>query len=347
MAVCPPFSLLEPHCCPEPRHPLDAPENVTQRLYARERVGCWGGAGGAKATRHFVFSRLRPALRSLRDDVTVTTACFPGLQAGKVVTGGSDGELHLWDATTGEIIEVNVQAHAAGVTLLDTAPACAGGSLLIASSTRTEVKLWDASRVSGAALATLPGVRNGRLGFRAQRLVATTPSEKRALVFDVGSGTRLQSLEDASGGPVIRTAVWADAVWSPDGQLLLWAHALWDPRASGREPVHRFEAFSNSDFGAGAFHPRGGVAVINSEVWDLRTYKLMRSVPALLAGSELKFAGGGDVAYAFLRGGRDESGLAAARRSKNSLRSAFRTIDTVDWSEIATARPRIRPAPPS
>lgn len=101
MAACPPFSLLEPHCCPEPRHPLAAPENVTQRLLARERVGCWGGSGGAKATRSFVFGRLRPALRSLRDDVLITTAAFPGLQAGKVVTGGSDGELQLWDPKTG------------------------------------------------------------------------------------------------------------------------------------------------------------------------------------------------------------------------------------------------------
>lgn len=235
---------------------------------------------------------------------------------------------------------MNLQAHSAAVTLIDTAPASASSPLLIATSTRTEVKLWDAARVSGNALCTIPGARNGRLGVRAERLVATTPSEKRALVYDVGSGQRAQTLEDASGGPVIRTAVWADAVWSPDGQLLLWGHALWDPRAASDRPVHRFEAFSNSDFGAGAFHPRGGVAVINSEVWDLRTFKLMKSVPALLAGAELKFAPGcgGDVAYAFLRGGRDESGLAAARRSKNSLRSAFRTIDTVDWSEIATVR---------
>lgn len=240
----------------------------------------------------------------------------------------------------GETIELNLQAHSAAVTLIDTCPASAGAPLLACASTRTEVKLWDASRLAGNALLTIPGARNGRLAARGERLVAACPSEKRALVYDVASGRSAHSLEDASGGPVIRTAVWADAVWSPDGQLLLWGHALWDPRASCDSPVHRFEAFSNSDFGAGAFHPRGGVAVINSEVWDLRTFKLMRSVPALLAGAELKFAPGcgGDVAFAFLRGGREESGLAAARRSKNPLRSAFRTIDTVDWTEIATAR---------
>lgn len=251
----------------------------------------------------------------------------------------------------GEVIELNLQAHSAAVTLIDTAPAHACSPLLVATSTRTEVKLWDASRLSGNALLTAAGCRSGRLGLRAERLVATCPSEKRALVFDCASGLRAQTLADSLGGPVIRTALWADAVWSPDGQLLLWGHALWDPRAASDRPIHRFEAFSSGDLGAGAFHPRGGVAVINSEVWDLRTFKLMRSVPGLLAGAELKFAPGcgGDVAFAFLRGGRDESGLAAARRSKNPLRSAFRTIDTVDWTEIATARafPTSAPNPPA
>ena len=68
-AVCAPFSLLEPHACAEPRHPLVAPANVTRRVHRREWFagagGAWGGGarggpGGRARDRHSVFGRFRP-----------------------------------------------------------------------------------------------------------------------------------------------------------------------------------------------------------------------------------------------------------------------------------------------
>lgn len=41
-------------------------------------------------------------------------------------------------------------------------------------------------------------------------------------------------------------------------------------------------------------HPQ---VILNSEVWDLRTLRLMRSVPSL-DGASVMFNGGGDVLYA-------------------------------------------------
>jgi hypothetical protein len=63
--------------------------------------------------------------------------------------------------------------------------------------------------------------------------------------------------------------------------------------------VHRFELLSE---GGACFHPCGNEAILNSEVWDIRTNKLLRSVP-LLDGTELVFNGDGSVLFASLRRG--------------------------------------------
>ena len=94
ISVCPPFSLLEPHACREPRRLLDAPSGIAARLSARERVGGFGGLHGGRATRHFVFSRFRPLLRPLHQETIIITAgAFPGLESSRVITGSHGGEL--------------------------------------------------------------------------------------------------------------------------------------------------------------------------------------------------------------------------------------------------------------
>ena len=42
-------------------------------------------------------------------------------------------------------------------------------------------------------------------------------------------------------------------------------------------PVQRFDRFS--DGGGACFHPTGKEVILNSEVWDLRSDRLLRSVP--------------------------------------------------------------------
>ena len=259
----------------------------------------------------------------------------------------------VWDTHKGALLNFIDGAHSASVCLIDAVPASAPGAagrLLALTSSRAEVKLWDlklweansghSADTSFPAAAAWEGVRNGRMGWLAERVVATMPSEKRASVFDLQTAAVVMTLDDSASGLASRTGAWSEAVWSPDDMLLLWGNALWDPRTRSGAPVHRFEVYSKSDSsgaGGGSFHPRGGVAVLNSEVWDLRTHRLLRSVPAM-AGCELRFACGGDVAFATPRGGREEGGASAARRARHPLRAAFRSYHTSDWSEITTFR---------
>ena len=61
-------------------------------------------------------------------------------------------------------------------------------------------------------------------------------------------------------------------------------------------------------------------------MWDLRTFRLLRSVPCL-DNTNLVFNSTGDVAYAFLRRtSEDLSTALQARRSRHPLHTAFRTV---------------------
>eukprot|EP00198_Chlamydomonas_reinhardtii_P007817 XP_001697154.1 predicted protein [Chlamydomonas reinhardtii] len=114
--------------------------------------------------------------------------------------------------------------------------------------------------------------------------------------------------------------------------LLLWGNALYDLRAAA--PVHQFDQFT--DGGAGAFHPAGLEVILNSEVWDLRTFRLLRSVPSL-DGASVLFNGGGDVLYAARRQSDEPfSALFHPRRARHPLHTAFRSLDAGAYTDIAT-----------
>lgn len=76
--------------------------------------------------------------------------------------------------------------------------------------------------------------------------------------------------------------------------------------------------------------------IINSEVWDLRKFRLLRSVPSL-DQTTITFNASGDVIYAILRRNlEDVTSAFNTRRVKHPIFSAFRTVDAVNYSDIAT-----------
>ncbi|KAK3141056.1 hypothetical protein QOZ80_4BG0329010 [Eleusine coracana subsp. coracana] len=122
--------------------------------------------------------------------------------------------------------------------------------------------------------------------------------------------------------------------FSPDDKMLLWNGVLWDIRV--QNAIHQFDQFT--DYCGGGFHPAGNEVILNSEVWDLRKFKLLRSVPSL-DQTVIKFNGTGDVIYAILRRNLDDvSSAINARRVRHPLFPAFRTIDAVTYSDIATVQ---------
>ncbi|KAG2449728.1 hypothetical protein HYH02_005255 [Chlamydomonas schloesseri] len=446
-ACLPAIPLAKPYVMPQATRALDAPYNVTKRLYRRELLGGHGGRGGARADTQLIYSRFRP-LRTFRDDGALTL-CAAFMQGWRrLVVGSASGDLKLHDPLEGsEALDLLPEAHDSAVVSLrvydgpagfgsagagdgwgrsggrGAGAAAASQQPLLLSCSRNDVKLWvglgpgaaeeggggrghgrrggaggggdgggegeEGGMLPRAPKATWTGVTKARFHPDGTQVVAVSAtSPRQALLFDVRTAARVAALEppplltSPRGHPAAAAGVGAAAAlggrtpaslagigagalglggepqvpqpplqqqrprsrggagslaaaaacYSPTGQLLLWGNALYDLRSGA--PVHQFDQFT--DGGAGAFHPAGLEVILNSEVWDLRTFRLLRSVPSL-DGASVLFNGGGDVLYAARRQSDEPfSALFHPRRARHPLHTAFRSLDAGTYADIAT-----------
>ncbi|KAF8404224.1 hypothetical protein HHK36_009106 [Tetracentron sinense] len=332
ITTLPPLSLLHPHVCPEPRRSLDAPANVAARLSTREFRNQYGGIHGNRRDRQFVYSRFRP-WRTCRDDAALLT-CITFLgDSSRIATGSHSGELKIFDTNSSNVLE-SYTSHQSPVTLVQSA--LSGGTQLLLSSGSYDVRLWDASPVSGGPMHSFEGCKAARFSNSGTMFAALSSesSRREVLLYDIQTCNLELKLSDTSTGPSGpgRGHIQSLIHFSPSDTMLLWNGVLWDRRGSG--PVHRFDQFT--DYGGGGFHPAGNEVIINSEVWDLRKFKLLRSVPSL-DQTVITFNAGGDIIYAILRRNlEDITSAVNTRRVRHPLFSAFRTVDAINYSDIAT-----------
>ncbi|ERN08575.1 hypothetical protein AMTRI_Chr11g155380 [Amborella trichopoda] len=333
ITTLPPISLLHPHVCPESSKSLDAPVNLAARLGTREFRTHYGGMHGHRRDRHYIFSRFRP-WRTCRDEsVLLTCITFLG-NASRVATGCHTGELKVFDSNSGNLLESH-HGHQSLVTLVQSTPRADDPKMqLILSSGTSDVRLWDSSALSSGPLSSFEGCKAARFshGGTVFGAVSAESARREVLLYDVQTFNLEQKLTDTSVSPPVRGHVQSIVHFNPSDTMLLWNGILWDRRTSG--PVHRFDQFS--DYGGGGFHPAGNEVIINSEVWDLRKFRLLRSVPSL-DQTIITFNSGGDIIYAILRRNlEDITSAAQPRRVRHPLFAAFRTIDAVSYLDIAT-----------
>ncbi|XP_050220286.1 DDB1- and CUL4-associated factor homolog 1 [Mercurialis annua] len=331
ITTLPPLSLLHPHICPEPKRSLDAPSNVTARLGTREFRSIYGGVHGNRRDRQFVYSRFR-LLRTCRDDADALLTCMTFLgDSSRIGVGSHTGELKVFDSNSNNVLD-RFTGHQSPLTLVQSF--FAGATQLLLSSSSQDVCLWGASSVSEGPLHTFDGCKAARFSNYGGEFATLTiePARREILLYDVLTCQVESTFSDTSSSSTGRGHVYSLIHFSPSDNMLLWNGVLWDRRQSG--PVHRFDQFT--DYGGGGFHPAGNEVIINSEVWDLRKFRLLRSVPSL-DQTAIKFNACGDVIYAILRRNLDDVMSAVhTRRVKHPLCAAFRTVDAINYSEIAT-----------
>ncbi|XP_057958873.1 DDB1- and CUL4-associated factor homolog 1 [Malania oleifera] len=332
ITTLPPLSLLHPHICPEPRRSLDAPLNVTARLSTREFRSLCGGMHGYRRDRQFVYSRFKP-WRTCRDDgALLTCLTFLG-NSSHVASGCHSGELKIFDSNSNNVLE-SCTSHQSPLTLVQSY--LFGETQLVLSSSSHDVRLWDASSVSDGPSHSFDWCKSAKFSNSGTTFAALSADQSRReiLLYDVQTCNLELKLTDTSSVYSVlgRGHAYSHVHFSPSDTMLLWNGVLWDRRGSG--PVHRFDQFT--DYGGGGFHPAGNEVIINSEVWDLRKFRLLRSVPSL-DQTAITFNARGDVIYAILRRNlEDITSAVHTRRVKHSLFAAFRTVDAVNYSDIAT-----------
>ncbi|XP_024020803.1 DDB1- and CUL4-associated factor homolog 1 [Morus notabilis] len=329
ITTLPPLSLLHPHVCPEPRRSVEAPVNVTARLGTREFKSSYGGVHCNRRDRQLVYSRFRP-WRPCRDDSGAPLTCITFLSdSSHIAVGSHSGDIKIFDSFNNSILE-SCTGHQSPVTIVQSYQS--SETQLLLSSSSQDVRLWDASAISGGPMHPFEGCKAARFSNSGDVFAALSTERREILLYDIQSCQLVSKLSDTSAISTGRGNSYSLVHFNPSDTMVLWNGVLWDRREP--DPVHRFDQFT--DYGGGGFHPAGNEVIINSEVWDLRKYRLLRSVPSL-DQTTITFNARGDVIYAILR--RNHEDVMSAfhtRRMKHPLFSAFRTVDAVNYSDIAT-----------
>nr|XP_019703984.1 DDB1- and CUL4-associated factor homolog 1 isoform X2 [Elaeis guineensis] len=253
ITTLPPLSLLHPHVCPEPSRDLNAPANVTARVSTCEFRKHYGGIHASRRDRQFIYSRFRPC-RTCRDDTALLT-CITFLgDSSRIAIGCHSSELKIFDAINGNVLDSQA-CHQTPVTLVQSA--LSGGSQLVLSSGLYDVRLWDATNISGGALHSFEGCKAARFSNSGTIFAALSSdtSRREVLLYDVQTCNMELSLPDSSNSHTAPVRGHAQSLihFSPSDTMLLWNGVLWDRRSA--VAVHRFDQFT--DYGGGGFHPAG------------------------------------------------------------------------------------------
>lgn len=111
------------------------------------------------------------------------------------------------------------------------------------------------------------------------------------------------------------------ATFNMNDELVLSDGILWDVN-SGKE-IHKFDKLNQTL--NGVFHPNGTQVVSNTEVWDLRTFHLLKTVPTL-DQTRTVFSPRNSIIYAFH--------LDQDTEDNTQYVSSFKTLDASDYSNI-------------
>ncbi|XP_061725437.1 LOW QUALITY PROTEIN: protein mahjong [Cydia pomonella] len=140
-----------------------------------------------------------------------------------------------------------------------------------------------------------------------------------ATIFDTRTGRELLTLAPSISNQYAKNR----ATFNPTDELVLSDGVLWDVN-SGKE-IHKFDKLNQTH--SGVFHPNSLEVISNTEVWDLRTFHLLRTVPTL-DKSEVIFNPTVSALYAVCSDQDSEE--------RSQFDTSFKTLDPFDYSSIAT-----------
>ncbi|KAL4118781.1 hypothetical protein PRIC2_011103 [Phytophthora ramorum] len=364
VTTVPPFKLLGKdslHRCPDPPTTSSSNPSICTRLLRRSRTGYRVGPAAFSSyyadagIDRYVFSRYRPyrtvgAYAGSFAWGGVSAARFFGQDQQQMLIGNHDGELRLVSIETDDVVEEwTCHSPSSAIVNLETNESTSMGSqsrliltgaVALSELAVNEIALWDANDMSSLGERwKFQGALRPQFNHYGDRIVAldARPTEedelsglpvpvKGAIVLDIATGDVLCDLNDAMRSNDYGAET--NCCFSACDGTILTDGMLWDARIPTRA-LYKFDKLSN--VGCGFFHPNGNEVIVNSAVWDLRTYRLLRMVPALDKCC-IKFSPSGSVLFAYYP--YEGGDYLPIRKSK--LKSWFRVLDARDYKDITT-----------
>lgn len=315
MSTCPQFDLFLPHKCPDPRpnrNVMGMSVNVAARFFKRHQ-----GFSSVKLDRRFVHSQFHVArvLKVPDADLCFTTCDFTP-DASSLMIGTHNGGVrvfHINDSTE------DFSASCSD-SYINNIKCSRNGRLVLTSSTwHTPLSvLWSVENKSFSSKLNFEDDEYVEFSNLVQDKVLGTKNEK-ATIYDINTGQTIRSLNPTIFNQYNKNR----ATFCPTDELVLSDGVLWDFRSS--EQIHKFDKLNNTL--SGVFHPNGLEVVSNTEVWDLRTFHLLRTIPAL-DQCQVKFSPQ-NVMYAI-------SIQTETMDDEHVYDSSFKVLDSYDYTSIST-----------
>ncbi|XP_071776891.1 DDB1- and CUL4-associated factor 1-like [Centroberyx gerrardi] len=325
VATCPPFSLFTPHQCPEPKQRRQAPTNFTSRHTRRVIYPKYGGVDGGCFDRHLIFSRFRPisVFREADEDESGFMCCAFSARERFLMLGTCTGQLKLYNVFTGQE-EASYSCHSSAITHLE--PSRDGSLLLTSASWSYPLSaLWGMKSVFIMKHSFLGDHYVEFSKLSQDRVIGT--KEHIAHIYDIQTGQKTLTLNNPDLANNYKRNC---ATFNPTDDLVLNDGVLWDVRTA--QAIHKFDKFNMNI--SGVFHPNGLEVIVNTEIWDLRTFHLLHTVPAL-DQCRIVFNNNGTVIYGAMLQADDEDDM-MEMQMKTPFGSSFRTFNATDYKPIAT-----------
>ncbi|XP_011314239.1 protein mahjong isoform X1 [Fopius arisanus] len=310
MVTCPQFNLFEPHKCPDPRAKNSAATNMTMRVARRQL-----GIDDRRLDRRHIYSRFCPVKSFRPADVEGTFTCCTFTPCQQyLMLGTYAGDVKMYNANTGNE-EATYQCHESYIYHME----CnrKGNLMLTSTAWRSPMSaLWS---IGAFFDMKLPFENEDYVEFsKMQDRIIGTQAES-ATIYDISSGKLLSTLTPSISNQYTKNR----ATFSMNDELVLSDGILWDVN-SGKE-IHKFDKLNQTL--NGVFHPNGTEVVSNTEVWDLRTFHLLKTVPALDQMNVI-FSPINHIIYAV--------SLDQDTEDESNYVTSFKTLDALDYSNIAT-----------
>ncbi|KAB7500608.1 Protein VPRBP [Armadillidium nasatum] len=316
VVTCPTFDLFHPHRCPKPKSVKSSPANFAVR-YTRQMYNLSAqGVGVRSLNRKFIYSRYRTShvFRPGDDDEVFLTCEFtPDDQ--NLLVGTTRGEVRIYNKYTDTVIAQET-VHQGFVTSL--VPHNSGGLMLTSCSSSHESALWSIKDNIFDNKSTFNFCHHAEFSNGHDRILGTM--DQTAKLYDLNTNKVISEFT-----PKLSNHYKVNkAALDPSDDLLLTDGVLFDVR-SGKQ-VHKFDKIN--PILNGIFHRNGLEIISSSEIWDLRTFHLLRTVP-VLALCDVSFNHTGDVIFGIMVGD-DETA------EENAYETSFKTVDAADYASIAT-----------
>ncbi|KAH8309481.1 hypothetical protein KR059_010781, partial [Drosophila kikkawai] len=313
--TCPQFDLYEPHKCPDPRPSrlLSSNYNLTSR-HARTQAGF----NTSRFDRRYVHTHFSPwrTLRSADYEDLEFTCC--DLVGKYIIVGTQQGDGRVFNLNNG-VEQFFSNCHNFSV---DAIKANRAGDLVITSSfwrIPTSI-LWSIADNEFKLKLRLPDVTYCEFSQTSQDRLLGTQNEC-AVLYDINTGTRMSTFTPTIPNLYTKNR----ATLCRTDELILSDGVLWDVR-SGKE-IHKFDKFNQCI--SGVFHPNCLEIIANTEVWDLRTFHLLQTVP-VLDQRQCTFSPMHVIYGASLGADRDHDS------ETTTYDTSFNVLDAYDYSSIAT-----------